>query len=475
MKKSLFSLVSAVALLAALASCLGDNDYTYYDDAAITSFSLGTLNRYNTVLTSSGEDSIVKSTLSCAGYVFYIDQTNGTIWNSDSLPLDVDASKVVCTITSKNAGTILYKSLTSDSLTYYSASDSIDFTQPRQFYVYSSTGANYRTYDVLVNVHQEEADTCIWTRMTDASSDMAALTNMRGLSNGTNIYLFGSDESNTKLYYTPINDNLAWSEITTSPSLSADAARNTIMKGETFFTLSNGQLLRSDDAHDWDFVAESNMKMLLGASTTRLYALSADAREILRSDDDGISWTTETLDDDGSFLPTEDISFICHAMPTNANTDKIVLIGNRNVDDYPNDTTAVVWTKVDEYSSNARSNSWLYMPFAADNYDGRAPRADNWQAVIYDENNIKAICGNGKKGSSAVAFDRVYHSGDDGITWMSDSIMSLPEDLSSSTTNFAFVADKVDSVWLICGDTGQVWKGHINRVAWKKDQDYFIE
>ncbi len=193
----------------------------------------------------------------------------------------------------------------------------------------------------------------------------------------------------------------------------------------------------------------------------------------MSSADDGATWTEEQLDDDASLLPTENLSYTCRALKTNDNTDKLVLIGNRNATEFPKDTTAMVWTKVDEYSDGARNNAWNYVEFAKDNKH-KAPKAANWQTVIYDENNIKAIAGNSADGSKK-ALSQVYQSGDDGITWLNDSVMSIPDGLSSSETSFALVADGVDSVWIICGGTGQVWKGHINRVAWREEQKYFKE
>ncbi len=472
MRRFLLAVLS-IPLLAAMTSCLGDTDYTYYDDAAITAFYLGTLNRYYTVTKESG-DSIYKRTLDCSGYTFNIDHLAGLIWNSDSLPIEVDASKVVCTVTSRNGGTIAIKSMTSDSLFYYSSTDSLDFTEPRDFYVYGTSGMTLRHYVVSVNVHQEVGDTCIWTPVSAGNSALAALEEMKGLSNGKSIYLFGSDGEQTRVYTTAVDDGASWEELPVEPLLEVGASKSTILKGDTFFTYSEGQVLRSDDAQYWEAVSQVELRQLLGASRANLYALSEDGK-ILISSDEGASWAEEELDDDSALLPTEDISFACRALETNANTDKLVLIGNRSVEAYPEDETAVVWSKVDEYSEGARSNKWNYVAFAADNYNNRAPRAYNWQIVNYDENNIKAVCGDGKKGSDAVAFDRIYHSGDDGITWRNDSVMCIPEGLSSSHTSFAFVADNVDSVWLICGGTGQVWKGRINRVAWKKDPDYFIE
>ena len=74
-------------LLGALASCTkaDETTVTLYDDAAITSFTLGNLNRY-----VNG----VKSTFAGSDYLFHIDQVNRTIYNTDSLPLGTDITKV---------------------------------------------------------------------------------------------------------------------------------------------------------------------------------------------------------------------------------------------------------------------------------------------------------------------------------------------------------------------------------------------
>ncbi len=474
MRRCFLTVVSFVVALITLSSCLGDNDYTYYDDAAITDFSLGTLNRYYTVTASDGSDSTYKKTLSCSSYTFNIDQVNNKIWNADSLPKEIDATKVICSMSTKNSGSVYILNLTEDTLTYFSSSDSIDFSSPRKFVVYSTSGDAYRTYEVSVNVHQEDGDTCIWSQVTSGNSTLAGLTDMKALGDGEYLYLFANDGDETKLFTTSIDDGATWTEIDTDPALPVGSSKSTIMQNGVFFTYGDGEVLRSEDAVTWEVAGNADLKQLVGASTVNLYALSSDGN-LVSSADEGASWTVETLDDEASLLPTEDISFACREMTTNTNTDKLVLIGNRSVDDYPNDSNAVVWSKVEEYSTGARSNSWNYVEFAPNNYYNRAPMAYNWQIVNYEDNNIKAICGKAKGLSTAEALDRVYHSGDDGVTWCNDSVMYIPEDLSSSLTEFAFVADGVDSVWIICGGTGQVWRGRINRVAWKKEQDYFIE
>ena len=87
-----------------------DNDVVYYDDTAITSFSLGTMNRYVHTKSSTGADSVYKTTYSGSNYAFYIDQLTCEIYNVDSLPKGTDAAHVITTISTKNGGTAIWKS-----------------------------------------------------------------------------------------------------------------------------------------------------------------------------------------------------------------------------------------------------------------------------------------------------------------------------------------------------------------------------
>ena len=76
-------------LLGSLAACskMSETETELYDDAAITSFVLGTMNRY-----VNG----VKSTYTGSEYLFHINQANRTVYNTDSLPMGTDVAHVVC-------------------------------------------------------------------------------------------------------------------------------------------------------------------------------------------------------------------------------------------------------------------------------------------------------------------------------------------------------------------------------------------
>lgn len=456
-----------------LTSCLGDSvEYTYYDDAAITSFKLGTLKRTIHTVSKTGADSTYQKSLNCSGYVFSIDQLKGEIWNEDSLPVGTDASKAICTVASKNSGAIGVKSMTSDSLSTYSSKDSIDFSQPRTFSVFNTNSTGSRDYTIRVNVHQEEGDSCVWTKVASANENIANLTGMKAFSLEDKIYLYGTDGNTLKLYTTALTDGVNWSEVALTPALSADAYKGIIMKKDIFFCITNGELLKSTDAANWQKIIDTDFKQLIAATSAHLYALSAD-NKIMSSADEGTTWIEEELDANAAYLPTENLSYASRTLQTNADAEKIVLIGNRSSEDYPNDYVAFVWTKIDEYSDGSRNHAWSFISQSWENKN-RPARAENWQIVNYDGQKFRGVCGNGLGNNPITALNNIFTSGDDGITWIKDQVMRIPADLSTNgTSSFAMTTDKSNSVWIICGATGQVWKTRINRLVWNKKQDIF--
>lgn len=160
-----------------LASCLNssDDNVTTYNDMAIKTFALGQLNRYLHTTTSTGKDSVYKSSYSAASYKMNIDQVNHLICNADSLPSGTDAQHVICTVTTVNNGIVLLKSATSDSLSYFSSgSDSIDFSMPRTFRVYASDGSGYRDYVVSLTIRNQDQDVFSWTAADPSGFPTAA-------------------------------------------------------------------------------------------------------------------------------------------------------------------------------------------------------------------------------------------------------------------------------------------------------------
>jgi len=195
MNRILFRLCAVIVSMAVLTSCLKDDDDeagSAYSDTAVTYFTLGTLNRYTHTTSSTGSDSIVKTSVTGSDYRMTIDQLNHRIYNVQELPTGTDVKHVICTITTKNSGVVALQSMVSDSLQWYSAADSIDFSVPRTFRVYAGDGSGYRDYEVSLNVSGSKGTTFIWTHVgtvempdylpcLEASADTVIMTRNSGI------------------------------------------------------------------------------------------------------------------------------------------------------------------------------------------------------------------------------------------------------------------------------------------------------
>lgn len=422
-------------------------------------------------ISKKGLDSVYYRNLDCSSYKFYIDQTKNEIYNTDSLPYGINNKKILCSVNSKNYGAVGIKSMTSDTLSFFSSADSIDFSQPRDFYVYSSAGMNYRKYTVSVNVHKEEADSFRWNRMATVS-ELADLRGMRAVSNAGNLFVLGTDGDKTLIYRS--SDGLSWTDITsgTGGALTARAFNNVVTKGGYIYLYDNGQVLRTDNGTSWTITGRHQLTRLVAASRNRLYAYDASGA-MVESDDEGASWTPSPIDDEQTLLPTVDVSYVCLPLQTNSNADRVVLIGNRNPAAYPHDTTPQTWSRIDLVSENGETQPWMYYDVASDN-NKKAPHVMNMQTVVYD-GCILAVGGNGIGGDTHRAFDGIYHSVDGGITWQKNVLISLPAGFSAQADSYAIATDSDNFLWIICGHSGNVWRGRINRLGWTENKDVFIE
>ena len=174
MKKNLYTIAVLMALAIGITSCLNgsdDSEVTVYDDTAMSAFSLLAVNRYIHTTSKSGEDSVYLSKLTVSQYPFHIDHYQGKIYNTDSLPADCDLKHVLVTATATSySGAIGVKSVTSDTVLYYSNTDSIDFTTVREFRVYNNVATKYRAYQVQINKKQQASTTVVWKQMPSGTT-----------------------------------------------------------------------------------------------------------------------------------------------------------------------------------------------------------------------------------------------------------------------------------------------------------------
>lgn len=470
MNKRLLPLAVLFSTIWLLTSCLknDDADMDYPHDTAITAFSLGTLNRYQTTLSSKGVDSTYRTTVEGKQYGFSIDQNNALIFNADSLPYGVDAKKVVCNITSKNSGVILIKSMTSDSLRLYAATDSVDFSVPRVIRVYSSSQEQFRDYTIRLNVHQEKADEMKWN-LVGTQSQLANLTAMKAVTVTRQLYVFGLENGQTTVYSAASSAAAQWQKLTPNVVLDANAYKNVAVFQGKLYLLNGTTVLSSADGKTWNSVAavNANMQSLVAVSGLGVHLLGADAKIYLLKHGE-TQLAPEALDAAGSYLPTDNWNAVV-LKAESGTKENVLLIGNRSVGAYAGDAHAVVWNRLIFDAANALAEPWSY--YAAEGQYA-LPRLVNLQVVGYD-GGLLALGGVGLGTAKQKAFEHFYYSGDGGLTWQNNAVYQLPKAFNSSDTAFAMTVDADNNIWMVCGGTGQVWKGRKNSAGWQKTDTVF--
>lgn len=454
MTKKFSSLFIALLAVLTFSSCLNsdDDETTYYDDTAITAFSLGTLNVKHTVKAHDGvTDSTYYTTLTGSNYKFSIDQLTRTIYNTDSLPVDSRVSKVLATITTKNSGMVvlnLHRQDGSDSLAYYSSTDSIDFSSPVRLRVYNMLATAYREYTVTVNVHKQLSNQFNWNTTTGPLENIG---NRKIVFLGNNAYLYGVTLDGQTVGFQRNGDN--WSQISTT--LDRDAYKNMTAFNGYLYTLSGSNIYRSANGSDWSLVAEAQgIKQIVGASKTKLYALTENG---VAYSTDGKTWTADRLDDEVSKLPAEDVNFICQTSKLDENVSHLILIGNLN-------GKTTIWSKVEENDNAQSTEPWAY--YSDDDYNRKTlPYLSNLQVVSY----------NGGLLATGGDLSKFYTSPDMGLTWSTVSTYNLPEAMTGTAVQSTLAADSTNILYFSPMSSNTVLTGRLAILGWKDNQTVFTK
>lgn len=470
-KFAAFTLLLATVFL--MASCLeSDNDYTYTDDCAISSFSVTTAKQNTFMKTSDGlRDSLVVKELTLSNYKFYIDQINGKIYNPDSLPCGVDAKKLLCSVSNSSAGLVVIKKEKSDSLDYFSSTDSLDFSVDREVQVVSNSGLSVKKYTVHVNVHKEQADSFAW-HATPICAELKTMQAIKTAAVNGKLILLGTDD-NTTIVYT--NNGTQWTKCETNlgHNLAADAYKSLVTKDDYVYISDGGNIVRTNDGKTWDIMGTAtDVTRLVAASRYSLYGYATDGR-LMTSKDNGATWAVAEIDDELSLMPYGETTYASVEIEGYAKTDRVMLFGTRDAATYPNDKYLTIWGKIDEAAENSENQPWAYYGVSADN-NHAAPLLSGISAVAYDG----GVYMMGQEEGKAPKF---YKSLDNGITWREDTAtVMLPTNFNENATNaitakgtYALTVDKNKSLWLVNASNGMTWRGRINRLGWAKEQTAF--
>ncbi len=455
----------------ALSSCMDEDEteVTLYNDIAITAFQITSAKAERHTLSSTGEDSVFTVTDETLKYYpFSIDHINGLIFNRDSMPAGTDAEKMLCSFSTKNNGVVVIENILSDSVKYLTTTDTTDFRVPRYLNVYSSDYSTSRKYRVTVNIHRERAGVFGWNRLADNGA-FAAMTGLRAVVIGNSMAVIGNENGSTVIYSSALDDGNTWTR--SAATLGGDVYNNVAVRNDSLFVLDGGMLKASVDGGSTfaDVAPAAGVARLLGCGTAELHAIGTDGH-LMVSADGGLTWTKDTEDidfvDGAPQMPTQDITYSCTPFAYGDSTDYVLIAGNRSVADFPADGHAMVLRKVAEYSHGSRPGRWISLGTDG-SYAYRLPRLAGLTVFGYDGSLLATGLG-GIGTCDAAPLSQFYESRDGGITWKPNSTYTMPEGIDPAATSLAATADSSGNVWLVCGGTGQVWRGRLSSFGWTK-------
>lgn len=461
MKKLHILAAAAVILLTqAFAACDTDDyssDESTARDCIISAATLGTLKRTIHTKTSAGADSTYTVSVTGSLYPLYIDQVNYRVYNQDSLPVGTQTDKTVFTTLNYSSG-ITIRSLSSGSDSSFVYTDSTDFSVPRVLTVYSSDLSAKRDYTVELRVHKEEADTFVWQKiLADPGSPIASFVESRALCDGQRLYVVGKLSSGeTKIVQTSTTAPSFGSAtpIATASGATLDVRSAQFFKNR-FYALAGSTIVTAAVPTDtWeDAGSTDSFDALAGTSSDSLYAIAGGK---IYASADGIRWAESATDTPDS-IPATNISSACHTARVDDTFETAVLVG------YGTGNEPRVWKREIDTKGDF-SFPWIYLPQTEELGAYGCPQLAGICLTAYDH--ATALLGTTESGSEV----RLYLSSDNGRTWKTGEI-DLPALGAASCVTAAVDSDQY--LWIVCGGSGEVYKGRYNRLGWNDGQTRF--
>lgn len=425
-----------ICILGTLTGCFKDEeeDTQYAGQSLVTNAVLGNLKR--TIRVS--EDSVRTVTVTGSYYPLSIDQIKHRIFNAEPLPYGTHLDKVTFA-TFNCQGVAAIRRLTAETDTIFDAKDSTDLRQPRLLTIHGYDGESQTTYTLEITAQQTNPDSTLWTRLEPTSGIPADLTNLRLLTRGDSLLLWGETSTDAWLFWTLRSTPSNW-----HPERLALAPRtqSIVRQGSTFYGLTDTDIAYSTDGILWTRLgSKAGLQQLIGATTHSLYGLTA--KNIRRSTNGGQSWDNDLTDTPDS-VPTTQIATCCRTTPSNEFIDEILMVG-QTAEGQP-----VVWKRNEMQSPDLQdvaSFEWFHLSSTSNRYPLPALQG---QTLCYREDSA-VLSGFDAQGQFTIL---VSHDG--GYSWRSGQI-NTPH--LAPTTAAVLTTDSDGHLWIVCQGTGEIWKG----------------
>lgn len=455
-KQIIFIYASCLSLL--LSSCLGsDNeiDYTIVKNCQIASFQLK-------------HDSV--SGLSTTK--FTIDQINGRIFNQDSLPFGTIVDKVVATIgysSSISIGAVqVIQEAVGDTI-FWNGADSLDYTKPVKIIITAYDGETRKEYDTRLNIHQVVPDSMVWSKL-QAALPGTDVTERRVvcLSNeeDEHYYMYTKESAGYRLYTSKTAEANEWTTValTGFPASAVKLDQLTVYENVLYLSSADQKLYRSEDGSAWTEVGSAPaIVALLGvvreeASIKQESALAAIAT--VESGSRFVSMNKAGVWQEGVLVspdfPVAGYAPLSYRLVSQYR-ECLMIAGGKTAS---GTVLSDVWSTMDGLN-------WALLTSDADfgNREGAS-------VAVYDTT-FFMIGGLDAKGE---ALKDIYRSKDNGLTWtLSDTLTVMPTDYNARGYASMIVDGKTNYIYLFGGkeekstkDNGELWRGRINRLGFKK-------
>ena len=452
MKLKVLNILASLFITAcAITSCLdeGNMDYVLSSNAAIKKFGIkdSIITNYKTVL--NGVDTTLSAVVVGKDYPFTIDQVEGRIYNADSLPKGTDISKVVIDMTIE-AYNVMIQAET-DSV--WQPEDSLNFEKPIVFKLYSQTGLHGKTYTAQINVHQQDPEEMTWTQM---AGNFPRLQAQKAIYLNGNVYVFAEQENQVAMTMTAANNGKEWTalqnlDIPTKADYASVLAWNNYL-----YIIAEDGLYTSANGLNWEKVNTSQNLARLLAAIDGKKLIAADAEGHYMESTDGMEWKVYESLPEG--FPKAHTAFESYALDTNEDINRVVLL---ECNEEKTDSVTTAWMQLDT------DNDWSEIMSEKAIY--ACPRLENAAMIRYN-GKLYTFGGPGRRSSALAAFDKLFCSEDNGITWkiVNESIL-FPEDFESKYEaahgNYSYTVDDNHFIWIMWGETGEVWKGRLNKLG----------
>lgn len=446
MKKYIAIYLAVLSFVVATVSCSRDDDgdvvigtspYAFF-----TSFGIGNIEVPYHDFTVDGKDTIVHLLVSGDEFEFVVDQKTKEIYNIDSIAYNTKVDKVVTSMTCTGVP-YRYDAKLGDYI-YFSASDSVDFTNPLSVKVVSTDKSYTNYYTIKLNVHKVDPDLLLWE---EYPAVVDGITPVRLLEKGGLLYLFGVNDAGEPVVAVSSAEGAPSWELS-ALNVSGAVPSSAIIFGEEIYIIANGDVYSSADACAWSLVSQGlGLKTLFAVSGSELWA--TDGVNLMYSADGASFAVSEPLP---SAFPLYGCSYTSAPLQTNKNIIRTTLFG-RSVEDENG--------KVNVWSKLSTDDAWVEFVV---NDDYRCPSLSGVQVIAYDKA-LYALGGAGRVGDNDIKpFESFFVSKDNGIVWKQSKEynISLPKALEGQGGPFATCVTEDNRIWLVT-PLG-VWKGAINRL-----------